>query len=229
MLLLNIAIVDDDKVMREYLEKYFIELCEEYSLNYKIDLYDSGFSLLKDNKKHDFVILDVEMENGNGIETKNVLMNRYHPNIIFLSNYKDKVLEAFGQNVIAYLDKGSGNVEIELKNIFTSYFNKKYISIGDNIISLENIYYFEANSSYTNIYTRDKEYVIRKTLKDIENDILDYCFFRIHRSYIINFKYLKNIDHLEVVLSNDEKLKISRGKIKSIKEAYILYVRGGKR
>lgn len=213
-----VAVVDDDQVMRNQVKYYLEDILDDY----KIDLYCSGNELLQSHVHYDIVILDVEMNNGDGIYTKNILMNSYQPLIIFISNYKDKVLDAFGVNVIAYLDKHDIHLKDELKHYIHSYISSKYLTIDNENIKLNDIYYLEASGSYTIIHTLKKEYMIRKNLKDIS---LDPSFYRIHKSYIINFKYLKDTTHLKVILLNKKELNISRGTVNKIKEAYASYLR----
>ena len=223
----NIAIVDDDQLICEQLKENLIDLCEELFLNYSIDLYNSGHSLLESCKKYDLVILDVEMENGNGIETKNELTQLYQPIIIFLSNYQDKVLEAFGENVVAYLDKSHPQLMKEIEKYFRLYMNKRYMIIENQCVLLDDIYYLQADGSYTHIYTNEKEYIVRKNLKDIETEVSGSSLYRIHKSYIVNFKYVEVIKQSEIVLTNQMKLHIARRKVNDIQQLYITYIRSG--
>ena len=227
MIRTNIAIVDDDQLICEQLKENLIDLCEELSLNYSIDLYNSGHSLLESCKKYDLVILDVEMENGNGIETKNELTQLYQPIIIFLSNYQDKVLEAFGENVVAYLDKSHPHMMKEIEKYFRLYMNKRYMMIENECVLLDDIYYLQADGSYTHIYTNEKEYIVRKNLKDIETEVSGSSLYRIHKSYIVNFKYVEVIKQSEIILTNQMKLHIARRKVNDIQQLYVSYIRSG--
>lgn len=223
----NIAIVDDDQMMCEQLKMNLIDLCEELSLKYSIDSYNSGRSLLESRKKYDMVFLDVEMENGNGIETKNALTQLYQPIIIFLSNYQDKVLDAFGENVVAYLDKSHPHMMEEIEKYFRLYMNKRYMMIEDQCVLLDDIYYLQADGSYTHVYTNEKEYIVRKNLKDIENVISGSSLYRIHKSYIVNFRHIEAIKQSEIILTNHMKLHIARRRVNDIQQLYVTYIRSG--
>jgi len=223
--LIKLAITDDNPIIREELYHLLLHLCEDYSLDYSIDLYENGDQLLHSKTQYDLIILDIEMDKINGIEVKNNLLSLYQPYIIFLSGYRDKILEAFGQNVLAYIDKNDSDYQSKIKNIFKSYIDKSNIFIDDIPVSLNTVYCLEASSSYTIIHSHTKDYLVRKTLKELENK-LDYRFYRIHRSYIINFNYFKSLNHKSITLTNNLSFKITRGKSKAIKEAYFLFVKG---
>lgn len=102
---------------------------------------------------------------------------------------------------------------------------QNYLVVDQEHILQQDIIYLEAKGSYTAIYTEAKEYLLRKTLKEIENDLKGLMFYRIHRSYIVNFHYLKTMSHKEVLLTSHISLPIARGKFHGVKEAYTNYVR----
>jgi two-component system LytT family response regulator len=89
-------------------------------------------------------------------------------------------------------------------------------SEGLIFINFKDILYCEASSNYTIFHMRDnKKYVVSKTLKEYEDLLVNYNFFRIHNSFLINLreivKYVKG-DGGYVVLSNEKALDVSKRK-----------------
>ena len=72
----------------------------------------------------------------------------------------------------------------------------EYISVklNDEIIFLqvEDVVYLRAEGKYTIVTTEKEEHMINESISSFEDNLPDY-FKRIHRSYIVNFKYIKKI------------------------------------
>lgn len=162
------------------------------------------------------------MNDGDGILTKNSLA--VHTPIIFLSSYQDRMIEAFGNHVIAYLLKNSHTLSQDLEKYLIQISKTDCIYLDNQMIDYKEIIYLKADNVYTIIHTYNKDYLIRKSLKDMEKE-LHFPFYRVHKSYIINFDYLKDINHLELTLTTSEIIKISRGKLKDIQQSYYDYIR----
>lgn len=66
--MIRIAIVDDEKVIREQIKK----LIEKKQTDCNVNAYETGEELLAEGKKFDVVFLDIQMEGMNGIDTARV-------------------------------------------------------------------------------------------------------------------------------------------------------------
>ena len=67
-------------------------------------------------------------------------------------------------------------------------------------ISIEDIYYLEADRNYCQVYTKGNNYLLVNTLKNMEDKLPSEQFQRIHRSYIVNVKHINEIaqNHITV-------------------------------
>lgn len=86
---------------------------------------------------------------------------------------------------------------------------------GVDLVEASEILYCNAESNYTHIIMAgNKKYTLSKTLKDVESMLestLD--FFRIHQSYLINFKYMQRYvrdDGGYVVMSDGKNIPIAK-------------------
>jgi len=97
------------------------------------------------------------------------------------SSQSDKLDKLF-----AYLDSA------EVKQSKDQQFLR--IKAGDEIffVRLEEICYLEADNKYTVVHTQNEEFLIKDTLGVLESS-LGSQFVRVHRSFIINLKYLKKL------------------------------------
>ena len=95
-------------------------------------------------------------------------------------------------------------------------------------VKLSNILYLESKETCTRIVCfNDQHFTICKYLSQVEEKLPELSFFKIHKSFIINVGYIKNIRSNPVkmvVLQNGVELKIAerryRDLIKFIKSKY---------
>lgn len=89
------------------------------------------------------------------------------------------------------------------------------------IIQQSDIIYIESFKHYCYIYTKrtTEPYKIRTNMRQILED-LNFCFYRINRSYIINLNEIKQIKNGRVILKNDMEVTLQRGQIKKFQNTY---------
>ena len=88
---------------------------------------------------------------------------------------------------------------------------------GFTILDVEDILYLDADSNYTIFHlTNLKKIVVSKSIKEYE-DLLDpFSFFRIHKSSIINLKYLKEfskVDGYYAMMTDNSSIAVSRRRL----------------
>ena len=101
--MMKIAVCDDDEnILGETLE-----LLKQYEkLPLSVDAYSSGEALLASGKRYDILLLDIDMEGLNGIETaRRIREADKEVKLIYVTNYSDYTIFAFGVHAFAYLLK----------------------------------------------------------------------------------------------------------------------------
>lgn len=83
------------------------------------------------------------------------------------------MIEAFGNHVIAYLLKNSHTLSQDLERYLIQISKTDCIYLDNQMIDYKEIIYLKADNVYTIIHTYSKDYLIRKSLKDIEKDKMD--------------------------------------------------------
>ena len=66
-------------------------------------------------------------------------------------------------------------------------------------------------------------YTLYATLNDMEREMMEYKFIRIHQSFLVNLKHIKSITGYSVILNNNQKLVVPRARYKDVKSAFIAY------
>lgn len=77
-------------------------------------------------------------------------------------------------------------------------------------VSIGDIVYIKSDWNYMHVHLRNMKYVVLGTLSDMEQDLQQHNFVRIHKSYLINICHLDYVEGNQVQIAG-EKLQISRG------------------
>lgn len=77
-------------------------------------------------------------------------------------------------------------------------------------VDIRAIRYIEADRNYCRIFSKDKEYLLVTTLKEMDKKLPQKHFLRIHRSYIINLSQIDEIAGTHVVISK-KAIPMARG------------------
>lgn len=187
----------------------------------------------------DIVFLDVEMPKMNGMEVAKSLMElKKAPLIVFATAYPEFAAEAFRYDAIDYLLKPYDEEQlsetikrIEKKRTPISTETGKAaaaklaVEVDGEIFYLEpkEILYMFRDDKVTRIIAKNREYETKTPLKELENRLSSYCFFRIHKSYIVNLEYVTRLTpwfngayQLEVE-GEKELLSVSRNYVKALR------------
>lgn len=102
-----------------------------------------------------------------------------------------------------------------------------YISSLQNItvVKLSHILYIEANNQDIIIVTKNDRFQIRGNISDYEKRLKQDGFYRIHRGYLVNVMYIKQVRKLEILLDNNEVLMLSRLRKKEFLEFFYTYIK----
>jgi two-component system, LytTR family, response regulator len=85
-------------------------------------------------------------------------------------------------------------------------------------IPVDNIVRIEASSSYSKVYCRDQTFpiVAAKVLLWFEKRLPGQLFARVHRTHLVNVKYMVSIRKNDILLESGLSIALSRRKKKSI-------------
>ncbi|EOZ98129.1 response regulator [Indibacter alkaliphilus LW1] len=248
---MNIAIVDDEKHCIESLELDLQALEIDHNLVYKTNKSVEALEELP-KLKIDILFLDVEMPHLNGFELLDQL-ETLDFDVIFTTAYSEYALQAFKNKAYNFLLKPVDSEELEeilldwerkqkkeslllnelaIKDLLSKIKNeglvKSKIAIptvqGFEFLKTEDILYCQSENNYTKIFLQTGEKkLISKTLKDVEKTLSNYLFLRIHQSYLINPKYLKQYNKTDggyVVMDDGHSIPVSKQKRHLLTEFY---------
>ncbi|MBQ8798583.1 MAG: response regulator transcription factor [Lachnospiraceae bacterium] len=238
-----IGICDDEKTARQEVRK----LCELYFIGHNKEHnyieFESGEEVLsycrrQDREPVEVLFLDVELEGVDGIHLKELLLKqRMIERIVFVTSHMDKIFDAFGQKTIGFISKPPTYEQIEKKLTIVRKEKQENVELvfagyrdEEHSIRLEEIAFFKAAGSYTEIYSYGSDgkgmecFVISKKIGEVELEMRDYCVLRVHKSFLINLANVIGIGE-DVTLRNlEEKIPIGRKYREQVKTVHAAYV-----
>ena len=92
-------------------------------------------------------------------------------------------------------------------------------------IEAKSIVYLEGDGKYCLVRTVDNTYRSSKTLSQVQELLPKHCFYRIHKSYLVNMYYISSIQGSELNLINGEKASIGRTRLSDFRKSYMDFVK----
>ena len=228
-----------EEIFRYKVEEMVKNYFEERQLIYSIDFFESGIELIKKNEieKYNIIFLDINMEGINGIETaKKIRQVSKDVFLVFITAFLDYSLEGYKVHAIRYILKDSGKMQEAIDECIDAILkeeNKKVIKMkiefieGVKVLPIDALVYVESNLHKVNYYVNTIEglrtFTQYNTLNKIETQLPKNQFIRIHQSYLVNLKYIKNIKNYKAILKNNIELSIPKSRYKEACSAFILY------
>ena len=234
-------IVDDESKARSLLQALLQQNCPKITEIYLAEDLPAGVKMINQHKP-DVVFLDIEMPEYSGLQILDFFdPNDIGFEIIFTTAYSEYAIKAFQLNAISYLLKplrpdaliesveratkhiNKNQIAQRLTELKASFESTKFTKIGlpitDGMIFVEfdDLIICQADGMYTKVHTKnDGELLISKPLKYIL-DLLEgnNQFFRPHRSYLINLKYIKQYvksDGNYILMDNGVSASLSKEK-----------------
>lgn len=236
--IIKIAVCDDEIVSTKKLEKIITTYCTKRQIPFQIDIFHSGKKLLSDNIKlleYQIVFLAIKMNEINGLEVAGKLRKiNKEIFIIFVTAFIHYSLEGYKVDAIRYLLKTDKKLELSVFESLNAVFEKmnyrpcikKFcFQEGNKNIALQKIVYIESILHKIIFHILDKEitcYTMYETLNNI-SEVFTNDFVRIHQSYLVNLKFVKNIIGKNLLLFNDVTLPISRSRMKEVYKKVAIY------
>ena len=203
-------IAEDEAVLREELRVRLAALWPELGI---CALAHNGIEALQALERHqpDIAFLDIEMPGLTGLEVAHQCEGRCH--VVFVTAYDAHAVAAFEQGAIDYVLKPYDTSRLaatvrrvkerlasappsldgvlrELAYAAPQRAHLRWINASQGqevrLITVDEVCYFQADTKYTRVVTADSEALIRRSLKELQDELDPACFWPIHRSTIVN-------------------------------------------
>ncbi len=225
---MKIGIVEDEAVWGDKIQTIIEKYCKDKNISSQINSYNSGKDFMK-NADADLLFLDIELAEGeDGFEIAEQLMNLGSKcKVCFLTSHTELARFGYRVNAFRYIDKK----HLEEINEAIDFFLKTKIqdrivfcngTAGIRIkISLNELLLVETNGRKLRYLMLDgSEHLCEGQISETARSLSQFGFFQIHRSYIVNLKYIEKVNSHEVTLCNGLKVVIGRIHSKEFKKEF---------
>jgi two-component system LytT family response regulator len=220
-------IVDDELSGRENLKTLIENYCTEIKIIGTVSSAIEAKNLIT-YLSPDVIFLDINMPVLDGFDfLESIDSSKFM--VVIVTAHDEYAIRAIKAKVIDYLLKPINIKELqqtarrlliqskEVDN--TSTLIEKVIipvSYGFKVMKADEIIRLEADDCYTHIFTtREKKITISRTLKEFEAKVSSNCFFRVHKSHLINLNHIKDYTKLNggyITMTDEVTIQVSRRK-----------------
>lgn len=239
---MKVAVCDDEKSIRDYIEKCVRAVNPEAT----VEQYPDASSMVSASFDADILFLDIQMPGMDGMKAARVLRTMGNKTIIvFVTAVEEYVFEAFDVGAVQYivkpfdrnklvetikksidLAKEKNSIDAALLQISGSEEVKRSITIkscgANRRVVLSEIVYAEVLEHRIILHMKDKERIeYYGKMSDLEKVAGD-DFLRVHRAYLVNLAEVKSYDAKNIIVSG-ESIPVARGKYQELVKSYLSY------
>lgn len=231
--MIHLAVVEDEVLYMEQLTEYLERYQQESGNEIRITKFSDGDEIVADYKgDYDIILMDIQMRFMDGMSAAEQIRKLDQGVIImFITNMTQYAIRGYEVDALDYmvkpieyfafsqkLDRAIGRMKKR---------DRQYISIpleeGMQKLAVDEIYYVESQGHCMNYHTSKGVYVSRGTMKELEEVLTAYGFFRSGKGFLVNMEYVEGMQENCCVIRG-EKLPVSRMKRKAFMDALAQYM-----
>lgn len=235
--MIKIAVCDDEEIYLRKITDLLERLLDHHGIDaYGIDTYLSGHDLLcnmcSDRQPgYDVIFLDVNMPGESGMEVAaKIRESSSDVLLVFITMFVDYATEGYKVEATRFLPKEM--LEATLPECIETILKKLSLQThklhlcfleGERDVAVDSICYVESQLHkllFHMVGQKKVQYSLYGKLDDFQNELLQYGFIRVHKSFLVNSRYIENIANYRVYLKNRDTIPIPREKNQMVKERY---------
>lgn len=235
--MLRTIIVDDEPNARQVIRNILELYCTQVEIVGEAENVKTGVTLIKDLNP-DLVFLDINMPDGTGFDLLNKVKS-LNFRFIIVTAYEQYAIQAIRKSAIDYimkpinanelieavekaalsdyrLENESVKLENYLHNLHKDLDEHRIVLNTINsiyVVKVREIVRCMADKNYTEVYlVNGKQLILSKTLKDFEEMLSEYGFFRTHQSHMVNVRFIESYEKGlggTVIMADGSKVPVS--------------------
>ncbi len=237
--MLRIAICDDEKIFRNELKTILQHYMADRGVMYEMETFDSGSEFVAlgiEMVRYDIVFLDINMDELDGIMTARCIReNSRKMFIVFITGFINYTIEGYKVDAIRYILKDKTNLEVNVYESMDAIREKMNYKVtwrefqfceGRRRIPLERLLYVESKLHKLEFHVMEdnlQKYTIKGSLNQMDDELSGEGFLRIHQSFLVNIKFIKNVSKYYALLNNGLRLDIPRKRYRYVEDRFISY------
>lgn len=223
-ILVRFAVCDSEQGMAD---RIINKLRTYFPSNCNIMPFSDSESLLLEHRSNRFdaIFLGVAIPGLNGMKiAEKIREDDRRVKIIFVSEQNDLAYKGYFYGAFRFVRKSNlahdlreAAMSLNLALCFQNELLEFKTDNGDIIIAAKDIIYFEADGHFIKITCNDGTIRTFGTMQDYEERLKNIGFIRIHKGYLVNFRYISSTENNAVTLTCGTRLPLSRKRIKETK------------
>lgn len=225
-----IGICEDEELVAGQLKRIILDCLKELGREADVHIYHSGRELLENIEEVNVIFLDVCMKDMDGYETgKHIRRIKPDCRIIMETGESEYFEKAFEIGAFRYIKKPFEKAKIleALNSMAKGLAGIDGITLykGRNKYDIEqrSIEYIRAYNGYTEYYIGGEIFRKEISLRRIEEELDRKLFFRVHKQYVINMKFIEGKQDGRVRIGGIE-IPVSRRQRSKFDKAYLDYL-----
>jgi len=235
--MLRTVIIDDEPNARQVIRNILELYCSQVDVVGEAENVKTGVEVIKELAP-DLVFLDINMPDGTGFDLLNKVKS-IHFRFIIVTAYEQYAIQAIRKSAIDYLMKPINANElieaVEKASLTENHAENDVVKVENYlhnmqkdmeehrivlntlnaiyVVKVREIVRCMADKNYTEVFLLNgKRLILSKTLKDFEEMLNGYGFFRTHQSHIINIRFIESYEKGlggTVVMTDNSKVPVS--------------------
>ena len=235
---IRIALCDDNKKALPIISGAVESAFREQGIKTTLDIFTNGRELLEamEKKEYPLVLLDIDMPGMDGIQVGHQIRSKnYSTQIVYVSECEERVFESLMVQPLGFVRKSNflndiaAVVQLYMKNYGESL-NRQTVELitrnGVVILRYQDIRYIESCRNYqlVNLFGEKEQVEIKMTMEKLESLLEPLGFIRIHKGYLVNYRFIQRINSEQIMLQDGTTLPIGRSKVGEVKSRYLSYL-----
>lgn len=222
----KIVICEDDFIFRKNLKENIEVILKDITNQFEIIMFNNGEELIENYPEDvDIFFLDIEMNELTGMDVARKIREvNESSEIIFTTGLLNYVQDGYEVRAYRYLLKPikfenlKNHLNSCIKDIIKKNENNMVIQSKGEIykLKIDEITFVEVINKDIIIHTINKSYNTKTNMRIIEKELVKYNFYRCHKSFLVNMKYIDYVKK-NVILVNNIEIPISRYRNKEFK------------
>ncbi|WEV64093.1 LytTR family DNA-binding domain-containing protein [Bifidobacterium sp. ESL0732] len=234
---IRIGVVEDEPTACQKVLDYLNRYQAENSENFTVSVFDDGAKIVEGYRPiYDILLLDIEMKQMDGMEAaRRIRKVDGSVVIVFITNASQYAINGYEVQALSYLLKPvpyfafSQEIKRCIEAVRRQSDDSMLFEAGSQRtrVELKSIVYIESIRHTIVIHTLDGKLSVTSTLKELEAQLAEHDFFRSNSCYLVNLRHVTGIEDQDCIMSNGERLRISRPRKKAFVAALTGYINGG--
>lgn len=232
---IKIALCDHDPKALPVIAGAAESVFRDRGFHIQVDRFQNCEMLMSalEQEPYRLILMNIDMPDTDGIQAAKQIRQQHRAiQIVFVSEDESRVFEALTIQPLGFIRKNhffddlTAVIGLYLETCLRDPQNSDIEFVtrnGMTALNGEKICYIEGHRNYQMVYMAGEEVPVevKMTMERLERILEPYGFLRIHKGYLVNYRYIRNITYGRVILQDGTSLPVGRSKSARIRSLFL--------